>query len=165
MIYPSIRAKQVKRFMAPFVSSTNGQIAYRGFATKRQADRFLAKQILLDRIFGAKEEFTNRPGEEYETQYWQRPKADGLSKEQFAEAIREAGFTCKDTTNYYSYEPEYCCPDGYGFCAQEWNATLDTIIAQLNGATSHCLTCCAKYQGTGNQICPTCENHKQERVA
>lgn len=125
-----IKEKKVSRYMAPFISSRTGRVAHRGFSTKIQAYKFLAKQMIYDEVFGVKEEFFNTiyPGEC--VSYWARPKAHGLSKKEWGAEMSKR-FHHNTGTDHWG-EPDECdCPDSWGYCAEAFGREVTRLAAQL----------------------------------
>lgn len=133
MKYPEIERRQVVRFAAPFIGS-NGRMARRLFATKKRAVEFLAKQVLLDEIFGNKERFEHE-GDGYSFEYWARPLADGLSKSEFA-AVLKRRFHCTESNVYGIAEPVSCCPEDFGFCAVAYKQAIRDIASKIEGGSA-----------------------------
>jgi len=82
-----ITSKQVTRFYAPYQSSS-GTWRQKGFTTRMAAARFLAKQMLFDKVFGPKVEHYQSDDSDNGWSYWMRDTPDDKAEraEMFAKA-------------------------------------------------------------------------------
>lgn len=112
-----ITEKSVKRFYAPYVNS-HGKKALKGFSTRRQALRFLGKELLLDRLFGEKVELELG---------WGRPDLQFVSRDRdkFAALMRRKLFACymnpNGTCNCGKKAEEF----DNGFCRYAFNKFIE----------------------------------------
>lgn len=129
-----VETRTVKRHYASRIA-TSGHVAYKPYGSKRAAYKAIAKEILLDLVFGPKEEQCGNPGTQYECYWWERPGITALQqaedfKKGFGAAMQAFGFQC-DVNGYYDGEPCSCCPDDYTFCAMKYKAWLDAKATEL----------------------------------
>ena len=71
--------KKVQRWFAPYMNKGGG-VSMKGFGSKKSAARFLARQVVLDQVFGEKFEDVQHPGATYEFSYWRRDTPDDAQK-------------------------------------------------------------------------------------
>lgn len=113
----SISQKHVIRFYAPYLSSS-GIWRQKGFTTRMAAARFLAKQMLLDKVFGPKVEHYQSDDSDNGWRYWKRDTPDNKEDRaaKFAETYPLEECTC-EVFNYFGEGlPTECEMKGFAVC-------------------------------------------------
>jgi len=116
------------RFFATIPTCHGGE-RRKGFTNKTRAMRRLAKEEIYDEVFGVREEIdVDTDFEGGSATLWLRPGAFNITREQFAEKMREH-FNCARTFDRYGY-PSCECNDDSGWCRSKFNKRIDEIVEQ-----------------------------------
>ena len=133
MTYPTITSKKIIRFFAPYMASS-GAWKTKGFTTRMTAAKFVAKQMILDRIFGEKQECHVLTSVDDGYSYYSRsvPSEEADRWVMIGKVFPLEQCPTAADSGAYGYGELFECPTtAKGYCGCQYKAEIERIAKEI----------------------------------